>query len=589
MDRKAIVIIALGFILVLFWNHYYTGEMAKYAAKEKAAAEEKAALEKALHPEGTPGAGAPAAATPAAPATEQEPEVKREIATAEVEYTFTSHGAGIEHVLLPKHLAEHDAKVELNRFGPMAIGATSEKPGEGFTASYQVAPNAPTGTVVFERNDARQFRIRKTYTLPKPGDPDEYVAHLDIAFENTGAQPVAIPTQYLYTGSAAALHLRDRPDYTGFGYLQKGDKFSFKNSSSGFSSGGLLGFGRTDTPYIEESGETEWACVASQYFATILTAANPESKATGIWTHRFSIDSTQLAGTAPITAPATPAPNNSSLYAVEGALTLAGFSLEPNKPRTFSYDLYTGPRELNRLKSLGQGQEASLDFGRLSIVSKTLLASMNWLHSKFGSYAAAIIVLTLIIRGLMWTLQNKATQSMKKMQALQPEMNRLKEKYQDDPQRMNQELMKLYKTYNVNPVAGCLPMVIQIPVFFGFYNMLGRAVELRNAHFLWVHDLSQPDTVATIAGFPINVLPICMAVTMLGQMSLSPKSGDAVQQRMMMFMPLIFIAFCYNYASGLALYFTVSNLFSIVQLYVTRNQTTPALQKAPVPGKKNRS
>jgi YidC/Oxa1 family membrane protein insertase len=189
----------------------------------------------------------------------------------------------------------------------------------------------------------------------------------------------------------------------------------------------------------------------------------------------------------------------------------------------------------------------------------------------------------------MWPLQNKATQSMKRMQALQPEMAALKERYQDDPTRMNQELMKLYKTYQINPLAGCLPMLVQLPLFLGFYGMLGKAVELRNAHFWWVKDLSQPDTVATILGYPLNVLPLLMAVTMLGQMSLSPKSGDPVQQRVFMFMPVIFIAFCYNYASALALYWTVQNLFSIVQLYVTRNQATPVLQKLAVPGKRKRS
>ena len=132
-------------------------------------------------------------------------------------------------------------------------------------------------------------------------------------------------------------------------------------------------------------------------------------------------------------------------------------------------------------------------------------------------------------------------------------------------------------------------MLVQIPVFFGFYSMLGKAVELRNVHFLWVKDLSQPDTVAMIFGYPLNILPLCMMMTMVGQMALSPKPNDPVQQQVAMFMPIIFIAFCYNYASALALYLTVQNLFSIVQLCVTRNQATPVLQKAAGPIKKRRS
>jgi YidC/Oxa1 family membrane protein insertase len=178
----------------------------------------------------------------------------------------------------------------------------------------------------------------------------------------------------------------------------------------------------------------------------------------------------------------------------------------------------------------------------------------------------------------MWPLQNKSTASMQRMQALQPKMNALKEKYADDPTKMNQELMGLYKKHGVNPMAGCLPMFVQIPIFFGFYNMLGKAVALRNSPFLWVQDLSQPDTVAVLAGFPVNVLPLLMAGTMLVQMQLTPKTGDPMQQRMFMFMPLIFVVFCYNYASGLALYWTVQNIFTIVQLLLTNKSKRAGLQ-----------
>jgi len=132
-------------------------------------------------------------------------------------------------------------------------------------------------------------------------------------------------------------------------------------------------------------------------------------------------------------------------------------------------------------------------------------------------------------------------------------------------------------------MSGCLPVVIQIPIFFGLFAMLRSAVELRNSHFLWIHDLSQPDTLFHLGGFPVNVIPLVMAGTMFWQMSLTPKSGDPMQQRIMMFTPLIFIAFCYNYAAALALYWTVQNVFTIVQLYVTRNQQPPALQKVVPP------
>ena len=265
-------------------------------------------------------------------------------------------------------------------------------------------------------------------------------------------------------------------------------------------------------------------------------------------------------------------------HAVDGALRYAATVLEPGRDLVRKSTIYSGPRELGILRELGGGQDQMLDFGMFGIVSKILLASMNALKGLLGSYAAAIIVLTIIIKSLMWPLQNKSTASMQRMQALQPKMNALKEKYADDPTKMNQELMGLYKKHGVNPMAGCLPMFIQIPIFFGFYNMLGKAVALRNSPFLWVHDLSQPDTVAILAGFPVNVLPLLMAGTMLVQMQLTPKTGDPMQQRMFMFMPVIFVVFCYNYASGLALYWTVQNIFTIVQLLLTNRNKRAGLQ-----------
>jgi YidC/Oxa1 family membrane protein insertase len=208
------------------------------------------------------------------------------------------------------------------------------------------------------------------------------------------------------------------------------------------------------------------------------------------------------------------------------------------------------------------------------------------LHVILGSYAAAIIVLTLLIKSALWPVQNKATSEMRKMSLLSPKMNELREKYKDDPQKMNEETMKLYREYGVNPFSGCLPMLIQIPIFFGFYSMLGTAIELRNSSFFWITDLSQPDTIAHVMGIPINVLPLIMSCTMIWQMIITPKTGDAMQQRILYFMPLIFLTFCYNYASGLALYWTTQNLFSIVQLYLTRNKPLPTLEKKSVIAKR---
>jgi YidC/Oxa1 family membrane protein insertase len=177
---------------------------------------------------------------------------------------------------------------------------------------------------------------------------------------------------------------------------------------------------------------------------------------------------------------------------------------------------------------------------------------------------------------------------MKRMSKLQPKIAALKEKYPDDPNKMNQEMMKLYRQFGVNPMGGCLPMLVQIPIFFGFYSMLQYAVELRNQPFLWwVEDLSQPDTVTDIMGLPLNILPILMAVTMVIQMQLTPKTGDKMQQRIFMLMPLIFFFFCYNFASALALYWTTQNIFSIGQTWLMQKLPEPELKTSKKAGKKS--
>src|SRR5438034_675664 len=248
---------------------------------------------------------------------------------------------------------------------------------------------------------------------------------------------------------------------------------------------------------------------------------------------------------------------------------------------------------------LGMGQRAAqlphneaeiMDFGMFKLVCQFLLNFMNLLHSWLHDYGLAILALTTIIKLTLWPIQNRANRSMRQMAALSPKMQELKEKYKDDPTRMNQEVMKLYKQYGINPVGGCLPMMIQIPIFFGLFKMLGQAVELRNAKFLWVKDLSQPDTIAhlPLLGWPINIIPLCMAATQIWLMAMTPKTGDPTQRRIMMFTPLIFLFICYNFAAALALYYTAQNLFSILQFYQNKGQPMPKLEKVAPSGKRKR-
>jgi len=214
------------------------------------------------------------------------------------------------------------------------------------------------------------------------------------------------------------------------------------------------------------------------------------------------------------------------------------------------------------------------------------LSSMNWLHdvTKMG-YGWAIVVITIILRAVFWPLTAAGTRSMKRMQALAPEVKALKEKYKDDPQKFTQKQMELWKKNKVSPLGGCLPMLVQMPVFFGFLAMIRCAIELRGAHFLWVADLTKPDTLFMIPGlnFPFNLLPLLMVGVMIWQSHLQPVSPgmDPGQQKMMRYMPLMMLLFLYNYSSGMALYMTVSTLLGILQMQLTKTNPPPATTTIP--------
>jgi YidC/Oxa1 family membrane protein insertase len=306
--------------------------------------------------------------------------------------------------------------------------------------------------------------------------------------------------------------------------------------------------------------------VSDQFFTTLIAPLS--GKAEGVWGRRIDVAPEQ------------------KVYAIEGALRMPAVQIAPGQTYSARFQIYAGPKIYHRLAQLEHNEAEVMDFGIFKIVSQFLLNFMNLLHGVlWQSYAAAILALTTIIRVVLWPLQSKANQTMRKTAALGPKMQALKEKYKDDPTRMNQEVMKLYKEYGINPVGGCLPMMIQIPIFFGLYKMLSQAVELRNAKFLWVQDLSQPDTVAHLSALgysvPINIIPLCMGATQIWLMQMTPKTGDPTQRRIMMFTPLIFLFICYNFAAALALYYTTQNLFSILQFFLNKRQPMPTLEKVP--------
>lgn len=257
------------------------------------------------------------------------------------------------------------------------------------------------------------------------------------------------------------------------------------------------------------------------------------------------------------------------------------FELRPGDTKDFQFFLFMGPKSMELLDSLGHGLDKALNFGFFDILAKPCLWFMNKIHSVVPNYGVAIILLTIFTKVLLWPLGNKSYKSMSEMKKLQPLMTELREKYKDDKQKMNQELMGLYRTYKVNPMGGCLPMVLQIPVFFALYRMLYQAIELRHApFFLWINDLSAPDRLFEFGfsipfmepPYGIPVLTIVMGATMLLQQKMSPPPGDPTQAKMMMLMPLVFTFIFINFSSGLVLYWLVNNVLSISQQYYVQKK-----------------
>ncbi|MCP4020801.1 MAG: membrane protein insertase YidC [Desulfobacteraceae bacterium] len=250
--------------------------------------------------------------------------------------------------------------------------------------------------------------------------------------------------------------------------------------------------------------------------------------------------------------------------------------LDPGKQATYSFTYYMGPKSLKILSQYDNALKKAINFGWFDVIAKPLLITMNYIYKVIPNYGVAIILLTILIKILFWPLGTKSYKSMNEMKKVQPLMMEIREKYKDDKQRMNQEIVGLYKTYKVNPASGCLPLLVQMPIFFALYRMLYMAIELRHASFLgWINDLSSPDrlfhfdfTIPMMQPpFGIPVLTLLMGASFLLQQKMAPTAGDPMQAKMMMLMPIFMTVLFINFPAGLVLYMLVNNVISMGQQY----------------------
>jgi len=562
MERRALIALALSF--AVFMAFIYYGDKTKSPTAPSPATQTATALPAAPAPSPAGVQPTPPASTPGK-APSSRPAKNVVVDTPSFKAVFTEQGGRLQSFQLKKYKDRipfepiYQFKLgpvgfEVERYlAPGAAGVKSKdlvREGganelpltlswEGKTlnvsglAQYEASASALTlqagekGALKFTCVSPEGLTLVKTFTFTG----DSYGFDLAVQVTNNTGQPLDGKLNLDLSGNFAAED-PDRFHFLGF-------NGSINNKLEDMQSGGL----KEPKTY---TGKVDWAGLDEGYF---ITAIIPESA------NRW------VTLSEPPKAP------------MVASVKIPVEALGAGQAAQFSYVLYFGPKNLDDLKPLGLGR--AVDFGWFDVLGKPLLQFLTWLERYSFNYGWAIVILTILLR-IVWGYPNhKSYKSMKDMQKLQPKVAKLREKYKDDKELMNKELMALYRTFKVNPMAGCLPMLLQLPVFIALYNVLGYAIELRHASFLptlpftnivWLADLSAKD--------PLLITPLVMGATMFIQQKMTPSAGDPTQAKMMMFLPFIFTFMFLNFASGLVIYWLVNNVLSIAQQHYTNKYLT---------------
>ena len=597
MDRKSIIVIAACLVTLVLW---VTVVIPKFTPPRTALpAGTNAAASEAVTPASAPATSslaAPAAA-PRFTASTSIPEELLVVTNENARYTFTTHGGGLKEIALVQYPEKisHQSKLSptngvatLNTRVPvpvLALLGDASIQGDGVFALTRTARGVRAEQVL-----TNGLRIVKEF---EPGS--NYLLRATVRLENTSANPLALAAQQWAIGTPTPMDPDDKGQTLGLMWYNGGKQQEI--AAAWFDNRYLGCFpGTPRARYEAGASNVVWAAVQNQFFALITMPAEPAQQ----------IVSDIITLPRPLDGPSSFS-NSPPLKSFETKLVYPAVTLAPGGTVERQFDFFAGPKEYQTLARIADRFKNNVDLvmgfgGFFGFFAKGLLLSMNWLHNGLSlSYAWAIIAITIIIKLLFWPLTQASTRSMKKMQALQPQMKLIQEKYKDDAVKMNKKVMEFYKENKVSPLGGCLPMLLQMPVFFGFVFMVRTAIELRGASFLWIADLSKPDTLFIIPGLdfipvigqqgiglPFNLLPLLMGATMLWQAHLTPPSPgmDPAQQKMMRYMPLMFMVFFYNNSAGLALYWTVSNLLTILQTKLIKTEPIAvALPPAPKKGR----
>lgn len=558
--RRAFLAIIISFVILLGYQYFFipaTQPPVVQPQPEQIAVDPSQTaptIQQAVPPAATSGSASPEVTSAVAPQT-SEPVRQAKDVTLETNLftaTISERGGTITSFRLKEYREENNADAA----GVQLITTTTEQ-GLPLTFSWgtavppdtlytlaeppiQTAQSSGDTVVTLHATTSGGLEIERRYTFRK----NNYLIDHTVIVRNKTGQVLQ---------GAATLQQRSTPAVA----LTKSSKWLFRGPAY-YDAGGLheiklkeLEAGKQTVP-----GDVDWIAYEGTYFMRgIIPATKP---------------------TAAITLSAT-----GELVSIEVQNELD--TIAPGTEKTYSNQLFYGPKKLSVLKQAGTNLAKIVNFGWFDVIAKPTLYLLNWFYAVFHNYGIAIILVTVLLKTLFWPITQKGLKSMKNMQKLQPKMAKIKEKYKSDPSRMNQEMMNLYKTYKVNPLGGCLPMVLQIPVFFALYKVLLQSIELRHAPFmLWITDLSAPDRLFLGFDLPylggLPVLTLLMGASMFLQQKMTPTTADPTQAKIMLFLPLVFTVMFVNFASGLVLYWFVNNLLSILQQYLINRQrkTVPA-------------
>jgi len=583
MSKSDRLIVAVLFCLLIGWSFY--GK--KFASPPPPAAGEAGATNQVTVAEpSAPAAPADAAITAPTegtvptptptPAPAPETEVVREkpeqtviLENDVLRLAFSSWGGGIRSAELsayPETMDKESDPVVLD-FATTPAMAYRNLPGLSHVNDFELESLPGVNGIRIKRKDASGLSLSRLAMLT-----NGYTLAVTDTIVNDTEEPIAIPESQLTTGPMA--NIETKASTRGISYLGA-DVFSTTEEKvlyegkklnglfgvrGGCSKPDLRGIPLSQTLAVEEP--LGWVAVKNKFFAQVLIPSDGGS--------RCDIEAGRKDSEAQFTLSRV-----SVGIGFPAKVLQSGESFE----RTTHY--YVGPKKYSNLKALGNKQghimlRAWRGWGWWRSACVGLLWLLNILQLVTRNYGIAIILLTIIVKIVFWPLTHKGTENMKKMQKLQPQLSKLREKFKDSPKKLQEKQMLLYRENGVNPLAGCLPMFVQMPVFIALFTVLRSAVELRFASFLWIADLSEPEgLLAGVLPFPaggLNILPLAMTGTMILQQRLTPSAGDPQQQKMMQFMPLMMLFIFYNMASALVLYWTVSQLLSILQLVMQQRK-----------------